>query len=125
MKQPGVFLKVLTATGFVLLLSVFVAYRAGSFSSPGNATANVFPSVDSPVTFADTSKIEIMPSSKSGPVFNPKKDAPAKQDTGKPKQQQQQTSRDKAPNQKKSDPMMGSSKSGVIFTPEPDTSKPQ
>lgn len=118
MKQPGILLKVITVTGFVLLLSVFVAYRAGSFSGLAAATnSSAFPAGDSPVTFADTSKIEIMPGSKSGPVMSSSKSSILfEPDTGKPKQKQQQPERD---------PMMGSSKSGVIFTSEPDTSKPQ
>lgn len=113
--KTNLLVRVITLSGFTILMSGFVAYKAGAFESGSNVNA------DSPVK--DTlSPLIYAPSSKSGPVFI---SASSTQDTVKLQSTEQQ-----APNQRAEPPKvktyMGGSKSKQVFTPEPkDTSKPK
>jgi hypothetical protein len=129
--KPNLLVRVITLSGFTVMMSGFVAYKTGAFETASNVKA------DSPVKDTLTPMI-FAPSSKSGPVFT----VSSSQDTVKPKQDQQQSDqKQQAPNQNAAPPKaneqtnqapakpnnyMGGSKSKQVFTPEPkDTSKPK
>lgn len=123
MMKPNLLVRGITLSGFAVLMSGFVAYKAGAFESGGDSNSKA----DSPVKDTVQEPIIFAPSSKSGPVFTPKES----KDTSKPQQQQHQGSQsDQTPNQNAAPPKqktyMGGSKSKQVFTPEPkDTSKPK
>lgn len=124
--QPNRILKIVTLTAFSLLMTGFVAYRSGAFTStnPSNlsssSTGMEFP-VDSPPPKANMSpsQVEMMSSSKSAIIYKPIAEDSLKtmKDTGKVKQVKKDTLKKKT--------YMGSSKSGYIYVPEPkpDTTK--
>jgi hypothetical protein len=117
MKPAHPFLKIVTLSVFVVLISGFVAYRAGAFNEiiHGERIAvNIYDAVvDSPGTDSVKPAPVMMSSSKS--VYVPD-DHPASTDA------------DKKNNQNRTRPankpvIMPSSKSGPVYVPEPDTLK--
>lgn len=122
--KSNLLIKGITLCGFAVLMTGFVAYKAGAFE--GHLT-DAIPSVDSPGQDSINRRLEMMaPSSKSAPIFEPrtteKKDSPVQQqnNANAPQQQQQQQQQPKVKT------YMGGSKSGGVFTPQPDdTSQPK
>jgi hypothetical protein len=120
MMKPNLAVRIITLSAFTILMSGFVAYKAGAFENESNIKA------DSPVKDTAYEPVIMAPSSKSAPVFEPE----TTKDTSKPRQQQQNNRGDESPNQNAAPPKqktyMGSSKSGGVFRPQPaDTSKPK
>jgi hypothetical protein len=127
MKAP--LLKSITIFFFTLLIFCFVAYRAGALesilnndNSPGSLKRNGM-AVDTPGVKKDSIMLEekmMMSSSKSAPIFRPTNKLIIDGDTIKGIWTRAQTdSIIKASKKKKT--VMGSSKSGFIYEPEPDT----
>lgn len=128
--KPNALLRTATLSLFVLLMSGFVAYKAGAFEVD-NATTN---GADSPKKDSATGPT-MAPSTKSAVIFEPQ----TTKDTSKPQQQQQQKQSNQAPNQNNNAPAnqstspapkpnnvyMGSSKSAPVFTPSRDTNNPK
>ena len=125
MKTPSSAIKVLTVSVFTILIVCFVCYRVGAFdnfSMDSSTSENYFASnsnqmaLDTPIVAKDSiildqKSIEIMSSSKS--MAMPRS---FKQDTIKKTPTDTTT---KKPLKKKT--MMSSSKSGMIYEPEPET----
>lgn len=122
MKTPSSTVKVLTVSVFTILIVCFVCYRVGAFdnfSMASTPSESYFASnsnqmaVDTPIVEKDSVVIEreIMPSSKMMMIPRPKKT-----DTTKTAPTDTTT---KKPLKKKT--MMSSSKSGIIYEPEPET----
>lgn len=124
--------KILTVSGFTLLIICFVCYRVGAFdnfSFATNSSENYYDgnntqmAIDTPIVAKDSVVIEreIMPSSKMMVMPKPKKTDTVKKTTTTPAD----TTKKKP--LKKSN-TMSSSKSGIIYEPEPEadtTSKPK
>ncbi len=125
--KANLFVKVATLTTFALLMSGFVAYKAGAFES----YLGVQIDSDSPGKDSIQYDPEMMaPSTKSAAIFEP--ELPAQKDSPAQQQQQQQNA-NQAPNQSaapagtnngtKTPVYMNSSKSGGVFPPRTDTTK--
>jgi hypothetical protein len=129
--KSSVLLRTATLALFIVLMSGFVAYKAGAFERTNNEAAV---SADSPVKDS-VARTVIAPGSKSSVLFEPQT-AP---DTAKPKRVQQQSNQQVPADQSnapvnanqsaspapKPEVFMGGSKSAPVFTPTPDTSGPQ
>ena len=134
--KPNLLVRTLTLAVFILLMSGFVAYQAGAFDCYGSDHA--FNS-DTPGKDSAKPAPRMAPSSKVLILVEPTQET--KDTSKKPQQQQQQTDqRDQAPNQSNNAPKaaqsgqdnapkknvyMGSSNSGPVFTPAPDTGQPR
>lgn len=130
--KPSSAIKVITVSVFTLLIVCFVCYRVGAFDNftfASVSTENYYDAnnaqmaVDTRVVTKDSIVIEreIMPSSKMMVMPKPKKTDTVKKTTTTPAD----TTKKKP--LKKSN-TMGSSKSGIIFEPEPEadtTTKPK
>lgn len=125
--KPNALLRTATLSLFIMLMSGFVAYKAGAFEG-GESAVEV--NIDSPKK--DSALPAVMaPSSKSSILFEPESST----DSSLPHQQQQQRNQNSnAPvnaNQNaapapKPNVYMGSSKSAPVFTPPvQDTSHPK
>ena len=124
-QTPSSAIKVITVSAFTVLIICFVCYRVGAFDNFSFASAstenyleanNSQMAVDTPIVAKDSIVIEreIMPSSKMMVMPKPKKVDTVKKMTTAPSD----TTKKKP--LKKSN-TMSSSKSGIIYEPEPDT----
>lgn len=129
MKTPSSAIKVLTVSVFTILIICFVFYRVGAFDNLSFASVsnenyleanNSQMAVDTPIVAKDSIVIEreIMPSSKMMVMPKPKKTDTLKKITVTPADTTK-----KKPLKKST--TMSSSKSGIIYEPEPtsDTAK--
>lgn len=119
MKTPSTAVKLITVSVFTVLIVSFVCYRAGAFdnhilSENNFDVSNAGMAVDTPKVKQDSLTIELdremMSSSKSMKMTRPLKQDTSKKTEVKPVNQSAEP--------KKSN-YMGSSKSAVIFEPEP------